>query len=131
MSSSAPIPSLTIHPAPQPNRLQLANKARLAPDDPATLPQQTLRFADILDVINPLQHIPVINYAYRALTGDSIATQNAVAGGALYGGPLGGLVALASNVFGELWNASSSTPTASKLAQFDATAPDTPSIKRA
>jgi len=29
-------------------------------------------FDDFLDIINPLQHIPFVNMAYRALTGDEI-----------------------------------------------------------
>ncbi|MCE9648049.1 MAG: hypothetical protein K8R18_00365 [Parvibaculum sp.] len=48
-----------------------------------------LSFNDILDTLNPLQHIPVVAEAYRALTGDTISPQAKVAGGALYGGPIG------------------------------------------
>lgn len=29
-------------------------------------------FDDLLDIINPLQHIPLVNTAYRALTGDTV-----------------------------------------------------------
>lgn len=29
-------------------------------------------FDDLLDIVNPLQHIPLVNIAYRALTGDTI-----------------------------------------------------------
>gem|GEM_PF-2011181 len=46
-------------------------------------------FADILDIINPLQHIPIISTAYRMITGDEISTGARIAGGTLYGGPLG------------------------------------------
>lgn len=46
-------------------------------------------FLDFIDMINPLQHIPVINHAYRKLTGDEIKPISAVIGGAVYGGPLG------------------------------------------
>ncbi|MHA1600810.1 MAG: hypothetical protein ACTSW2_08275 [Alphaproteobacteria bacterium] len=64
-----------------------------------------LDFADLLDVINPLQHIPVIGDLYRALTGDQISAPARVAGGALFGGPLGfvsGLVnAIADEIVGE------------------------------
>lgn len=48
-----------------------------------------LGFADFLDVINPLQHIPVVGDIYRALTDDQIAAPARVAGGAIFGGPLG------------------------------------------
>ncbi len=54
-----------------------------------------LTFSDLLDVVNPLQHIPVVSTLYRRLTGDHIDPAMQLAGGALYGGPLGvGLSAL-------------------------------------
>lgn len=46
-------------------------------------------FWDVLDVINPLQHIPVVNKIYQELTGDKIGVGARVVGGALFGGPLG------------------------------------------
>jgi len=46
-------------------------------------------FFDFLDIINPLQHIPVLNLAYRKLTGDEIKPSSMVFGSALYGGPVG------------------------------------------
>jgi hypothetical protein len=53
-------------------------------------------FWDVLDVINPLQHIPVINDIYRDLTGDKIGVGARLVGGALFGGPIG-LAAAAAN----------------------------------
>lgn len=46
-------------------------------------------FHDVLDVLNPLQHIPIISTIYRKLTGDQEGAVADVLGGALYGGPLG------------------------------------------
>lgn len=46
-------------------------------------------FGDLIDVVNPLQHIPVVSWAYRALTGDKIAPAAKVVGGTLFGGPVG------------------------------------------
>ena len=46
-------------------------------------------FGDLLDVINPLQHLPVISSIYRTLTGDEISPASRLAGGALFGGPVG------------------------------------------
>lgn len=46
-------------------------------------------FEDALDVVNPLQHIPLVGWLYREITGDAIKTSSAIAGGALYGGPIG------------------------------------------
>ena len=50
-----------------------------------------LTFADVIDIVNPLQHIPVISTFYRKLTGDTIDPAMRIAGGALFGGPLGAL----------------------------------------
>lgn len=51
-------------------------------------------FDDFLDIINPLQHIPVISTIYRELTGDQIAMMPRVLGGTLFGGPIGAGVAI-------------------------------------
>ena len=56
---------------------------------------QPLGFGDLLDIANPLQHIPVVSEIYRSLTGDNISGSAQVVGDALYGGPLG----LVSGVF--------------------------------
>ncbi|MDD9901151.1 MAG: hypothetical protein OXT65_09260 [Alphaproteobacteria bacterium] len=49
----------------------------------------------LVDIVNPLQHIPLVGTAYRALTGDDIAPVARVAGGVLYGGPVGGMTSMA------------------------------------
>jgi hypothetical protein len=56
-----------------------------------------MTFWDALDMINPLQHIPVVSTAYRAMTGDEIEPGARLAGGTIYGGPIG-LAASAFNV---------------------------------
>lgn len=56
-----------------------------------------LTFEDLLDVVNPLQHIPVVSTIYRSLTGDTIAPGPRLAGGGLFGGFIG-LAAAAVNV---------------------------------
>ena len=51
-------------------------------------------FDDFIDVINPLQHLPVVGTIYRAITGDEIEAPAKIAGGALFGGFYGFLGAL-------------------------------------
>lgn len=46
-------------------------------------------FYDFLDIINPLQHIPGVSSIYRELTGDEIKPEFKLAGGGLFGGPIG------------------------------------------
>lgn len=55
-----------------------------------------LSFADLLDIINPLQHVPVLSDLYRDLTGDTIKPQARVLGGMLFGGPVGLVSSIAS-----------------------------------
>ncbi len=49
----------------------------------------TVSFGDFLDMINPLQHIPVISAGYRSITGDTISPFARIAGDTLYAGILG------------------------------------------
>ena len=53
------------------------------------LEMQQISFLDLLDIVNPLQHVPVLAGIYRALTGDEIQPFARVLGGALFGGPVG------------------------------------------
>ena len=55
-------------------------------------------FGDLLDIINPLHHIPVVGTIYRALTGDQIGNLPRLVGSLALGGPLGlvgGMVSVA------------------------------------
>ena len=56
-------------------------------------------FGDIIDIINPLQHIPIVSSIYRKVTGDVIAPAMEIAGGALFGGPLGAAMSVVSTAF--------------------------------
>jgi hypothetical protein len=48
-----------------------------------------MTFADFLDIINPLQHLPIISTIYRAISGDKIGLAAKLVGGTLFGGPAG------------------------------------------
>jgi len=66
---------------------------------PAAKPEDSdsmwhVSFDDVLDVVNPLQHLPIVGTVYRALTHDQIKTPEKIAGDTLYGGVMG----LASSV---------------------------------
>ncbi|MCE9523008.1 MAG: hypothetical protein K8S25_11340 [Alphaproteobacteria bacterium] len=56
-------------------------------------------FDDFLDVINPLQHLPLIGTLYREATGDEIQAPARLAGGALFGGLFGFLGTLGTIAF--------------------------------
>lgn len=56
-------------------------------------------FWDIVDAINPLQHIPIVSTIYRKLTGDDMGYASRIAGDTLYSGIFGSLISgLASAV---------------------------------
>ena len=54
----------------------------------------SMSFGELLDVINPLQHLPLIGGVYRSMTGDEISPVAQIAGGTLYGGPIGGFISI-------------------------------------
>lgn len=70
----------------------------------------------MLDIINPLQHIPVVGTLYRKMTGDDISPMARIAGGTLFGGPLGGGLAMADCAFEE---AKGATMGETVMAAFD------------
>lgn len=82
-----------------------ATKTAAAPSTPGALARDwetetveaDFSWDDLIDVVNPLHHIPVVGSLYRTLTGDTISSTARVAGATLYGGPLG-MVAGAANV---------------------------------
>lgn len=60
---------------------------------------ENFSFGDLLDTLNPLQHIPVISSIYRAVAGEDIHPAARVAGDVIYGGLGGvasGVIAIAS-----------------------------------
>ncbi len=92
---------IIIHPLPQtqPERSLSPYQARMATSPDIQNDHFFDSFDDLLDVINPLQHIPLVSTAYREMTADAISTGARLAGGALFGGPLGLFTAIASSIF--------------------------------
>ncbi len=58
-----------------------------------------ITFDDILDIVNPLQHLPVISTLYRSITGDQIKPFPKIAGDGLYGGWMGFASSIADTIF--------------------------------
>lgn len=61
----------------------------LAQANAAAAGGEPMSFWDLLDIINPLQHIPVVSGIYREMTGDEIRAPAKLAGGMLFGGVVG------------------------------------------
>ena len=58
-------------------------------------------FGEVLDAVNPLHHIPVVSAIYRAVSGDEIGLGPRLIGAAIFGGPLGVILAGISLLFEE------------------------------
>lgn len=58
-------------------------------------------FGDLLDMVNPLQHVPIVGTLYRQVTGDRIGPAAQIIGGSIYGGLIGGGAALANVIVEE------------------------------
>lgn len=56
-------------------------------------------FHHLLDVVNPLQHLPVVGTIYRAITGEHIGPVEKIAGDTLYGGLWGAVSSVADVAF--------------------------------
>ena len=94
---------MSINPAPlaAESRPFAASAASLDPRPPSAPPAETsggetafwgedgFDFGDLLDLVNPLQHLPIVSTLYREITGDTIAPGPRLLGGAVFGGPLG------------------------------------------
>lgn len=52
-------------------------------------------FENLLDIVNPLEHLPVVDTIYSKLTGDTPGDFEKIAGDTLYGGPMGFVTSLA------------------------------------
>jgi hypothetical protein len=61
-------------------------------------------FKDILDMLNPLQHLPVISTLYRKLTGETIGGVARIIGGAIYG-RAGGIPSMISSIANAIFGA--------------------------
>jgi hypothetical protein len=60
---------------------------------------QSTSFADMLEMVNPLQHLPVVSHFYRAETGNDIPALAKVIGSGLMGGVVGAAGSAALSLF--------------------------------
>ncbi|EKE70579.1 hypothetical protein [Gallaecimonas xiamenensis] len=80
----------SLNPAPSPPATPQAQVASQGPFSLGGLPS----LADLADLANPLQHIPLVSDYYQQWTGDTQGYVPQLLGGTLYGGALGGAGAL-------------------------------------
>jgi len=63
--------------------------------------EKSFSLFDLLDVINPLHHIPIIGSLYRSVSGDEIKAPARIFGGGIFGGLIGALSGLVNALFSE------------------------------
>ncbi len=100
MALTPTIPLLPHEPRPVPAHKAVAPAAKASGNAAAATAdakteasaQEGFSFRDFLDIINPLQHIPIVSTIYREVTGDKIGGFARIVGGALFGGPIGAVL---------------------------------------
>lgn len=103
----------------------LAASAQASPGVGDSADGSGFSFSDLLDIVNPLQHLPVVGTLYRALTGDKIGDVEQVAGDALYGGLIGLGGSIANLIFKDITGKDVGDTVMAWLDGSDGDAPDT------
>jgi hypothetical protein len=62
-------------------------------------PPQDFTLDDFIDIVNPLQHLPLVSIVYRQITGDEIKPAMRILGDIGYGGPMGFVSSCAQVLF--------------------------------
>lgn len=77
-----------------------------------------ISWGDLLDAINPLQHIPIIGSIYRAVTGDTIKPEMQIAGSLIFGAVTGSLaLSAASGIASAIYEQSTGSEPTIQIAQ--------------
>ena len=93
----------SVNPAKPGNGAGVAENGTSAPADASftLFGDDGFSFFDLIDIINPLQHIPIVSSIYRHLTGEELDAAPRVLGGALFGGAIGAVAELVNVVVDE------------------------------
>lgn len=79
--------------------LAASRSSAAAPSPAPSDGKHLFSFGDFLDIINPLQHLPVVSTIYRKLTHDEIGTPEKIMGDTLFGGIPGLISSVADTAF--------------------------------
>ncbi|MBL8702195.1 MAG: hypothetical protein JNK67_27670 [Alphaproteobacteria bacterium] len=84
----------------QPQPLMVNDDGHMVPGGPSDRSgDDKFKFSDLVALVNPLQHLPIIGPLYRKLTGDEPHPAVKVIGGLIFGGPIGLVNATLNHVF--------------------------------
>lgn len=62
---------------------------------------ESFGFGDLIDIVNPLHHIPLVSAVYEGVTGDTIKPAGRIVGGAIFGGIVGAAAGIANVIVEE------------------------------
>ncbi len=77
------------------------NNIEPAVGEQAGNPDDEFGFEDLIDIVNPLHHIPLVNIVYQNLSGDTIKPAGRIIGGAVFGGFVGAAAGIANVIVEE------------------------------
>ena len=102
--SKSPATSITIQPpkAQDAKPYEYTTGKKVAATEEEFLGKDGFNFETLLDIINPLQHLPVVSTLYRQLTGDTISPGAKMLGGGLLGGITGLVASAADSIFEQI-----------------------------
>lgn len=63
--------------------------------------EESFGFGDLVDIVNPLHHIPLVSTLYESVSGDTIKPSGRIIGGALFGGFAGAASGIANVIIEE------------------------------
>lgn len=81
----------------------LSSYADVEPAAGTTTPSEDdeFGFGDLVDIVNPLHHIPLVSTLYENITGDTIKPSGRILGGAVFGGFVGAAAGIANVIVQE------------------------------
>lgn len=118
--------------APVSQNSQMNSSAAKSADQPPEKEGGFLSFVKgVIDIINPLQHIPVVSALYRQITGDEIHALARIAGDGLYGGVVGAGLGMADVAMKEITGKDSGETMMAALRPSSATDTDDQAVQLA
>jgi hypothetical protein len=69
-----------------------------APSNGAAGNSEAFGFGDLVDMVNPLHHLPLVGHIYREVTGDQIKPISKIIGGGAFGGAVGAVSGIVDTI---------------------------------
>lgn len=100
-TNTAPDFKTALHQSPLSHNAEDYNDIEPALGEGQGNPDDEFGFEDLIDIVNPLHHIPLVNIVYQNLSGDTIKPAGRIIGGAVFGGFAGAAAGIANVIVEE------------------------------